>query len=80
MLIYLKFCIEMRRKIYENKPSINFAYGNDVLFNIIRNKITDAEIINQKLRIKIDEKYAKLFSDEMKKFFPDKSETEIIPN
>ncbi len=51
--------------------------GNDVLFYIIRNKITDVEIINQKSRIKIDEKYAKLFSDEMKKFFPDKPVTEI---
>ena len=55
--------------------SINFAYGNDVLFDIIRNKITDAEKINQKSRIKIDAGYAKKFADEMKKYYPDN-----IPN
>ena len=63
--------LELRKSIYETKHSINFAYGNDVLFDIIRNKITDAEHINQKAKVKIDEKYAKLFGDEMKKFFPE---------
>ena len=62
--------IELRRKIYESKPSINFAYGNAVLLDIIRNKITDVEHINQKSRIKIDEKYAKLFSRRNEKNFP----------
>ena len=60
--------LELRRKIYENKHSINFAFGNDVLFDIIRNKITDAKIINQKAKVKIDEKYSKLFF-QRKKYF-----------